>query len=262
MRFKYIITFIIIVLCCISFNIYSKFYSYYTPAKERPYYNTAQHYDDSIRIAYIGDSWAQGHNNHRCLIAKIIEDSLHRPVHVVSYGIGSLTSKEIYHALFEVEGLRIFMKRGYNFCIVSAGINDTSKKMSISYYKKSINCLIRFLLHNRIRPIIIEIPDYDILNVYERECTYDQTIRNLSMLINRTTIDCKQEHREALNELIKDNKYENEVSIIRYKSWNGNYYNDIKDLYIEDHLHLNEKGYEVLDSAITKEIIKHIRPLR
>lgn len=244
-----------IALCFISVIFYKKFHSYYTPAIERSHYKTAQHYDDTIRIAYIGDSWAQGHEHHKCSIEKIIEGAQQYPVSILSYGIGSLTSKEIYHALFEVEGLKRFMERGYNYCIISAGINDSSKKMSKSYYTKSLNCLIQFLLHNHIRPIIIEIPDYDIQDVYEKECAYDRTIRLISMLINRISIDCKKEYRDALDELIKEKGYQEKVSIIRYKSWNKNYHSDLNSLYLEDHLHLNEKGYTVLDSVIAKEII-------
>lgn len=256
MKYKCLLLIFVIASCIICVNIYKKFFSYYTPAKERPQYKTSQHYDDTIRIAYIGDSWAQGHNNHNCLIEQKIEEVMRCPVRVSSYGIGSLTSKEIYHALFEVEGLRHFMEKGYNYCVISAGINDSSKKLSKSYYKKSINCLIRFMLYNHIRPIIIEIPDYDILDVYDKECKYDKIIRNLSMIINAMPTDCKQEYRNTLDDLIKEKGYQDKVSIIRYKSWNANYHDDLKTLYIDDHLHLNEKGYSVLDSVIVNEIIK------
>ena len=133
MKYKYLLIFLVIALCCISINIYKKFASYYTPAKERPYYKTAKHHEDTVRIAFIGDSWAQGHNNHRCIIAKTIDNVLNRPVLVASYGIGSLTSKEIYHALFEVEGLTRFMKIGYNYCVISPVLHQLHN---------SINCLI------------------------------------------------------------------------------------------------------------------------
>lgn len=255
MKYKRLIISASFILLC--FLVGKRFYAYYSPAKERTIYHTQQHCDDTIRIAYIGDSWALGHKDHHCSIGRIVEDSLHYPVHIASYGIGSLTSKEIYHALFEIQELKHFMEQGYDYCIISAGINDSSKKLSTSYYQKSMDCIIRFLLVNHIHPIILEIPDFNICRVYEIDNTYDKMVRNLSMMINRLSIDCKQEYRDALNKWIQKQDYRNEVSIVRYKEWNDDYEKDLKTMYIDDQVHLNERGYQVLDSVIAKEIYKH-----
>ncbi len=251
---KIVIVLSVILLSAICVICGTKGYSYYSPAKERPIYQTVQHHDDTIRIAYIGDSWAFGHQYHNCEIADILSKELSRPVIVSSYGIGGLTSKEIYHALYEIDGLRHFMERGYDYCYISAGINDTYKKMSTSYYQKSMDCIIRFLLTNNIHPIIQEIPDYNINKTYQNQKQKKKFIRRLSMLINHTKMDCKQDFRDALNELITEKGYHNKVSIIRYKSWNNNYEHDLKRLYLIDGMHLNEKGYNTLDSIIAKEI--------
>lgn len=234
-------------------------YDYYSPAKERPIYRTAVHNEDTIRIAYIGDSWALGHQHHKCHIPQILTDSLKRPIRVESFGIGGLTSKEIYNALFEIDSFSKFMKKGYDYCIISAGINDTHKKMSTSYYQKSMEYIIRFLIANHIHPIILEIPDYNILQVYDAQEINKKIIRRFSMFVNNTRMDCKQSFREALDEMMRENDYQNEVGIIRYKSWNNNYKKDLKELYISDQVHLNDIGYTVLDSVISKEIYKHHR---
>lgn len=256
---KTCIIIIILVLCTICITYGTKLYNYYSPAKERPMYNTYQHQDDTIRIAYIGDSWAFGHHYHKCRIANILSSSLSKPVIVSSYGVGGLTSKEIYHALFEIDSLKLFMEKGYDFCYISAGINDSYKKMSTSYYKGSMNCIISFLLNNNIHPIIQEIPDYNIIKAYEHQKTNKKFIRRLSMVINNTSIDCKQDFRDALDELINEKGYKDRVSVIRYKSWNKDYANDLKRLYINDEMHLNEDGYVLLDSIIVNEIIKYIQ---
>lgn len=251
---KRIIVLGIIALSVICIICGLKGHSYYSPAKLCPIYQTAQHHDDTIRIAYIGDSWAFGHQFHSCRIAKILSKELSKPVIVVSYGIGGLTSKEIYHALFEIDNFRHFMEQGYDYCFISAGINDTYKKMSTSYYKNSMDCIIRFLLDNNIHPIIQEIPDYNINKAYENQKTQKKLIRRLSMLVNHTKMDCKQDFRDALDELITEMGYKDKVSIIRYKSWNGNYEYNLQRLYLNDGMHLNEMGYEILDSIIAKEI--------
>ena len=234
-------------------------YTYYSPAKSHAIYETKHDEDDTIRIAYIGDSWAFMHQEHDCLISKLLEDTIHRPVKVHSYGICGLTSKEIYENMFENNDFKHFLqKRNYDFCFISAGINDTYKKMSTTYYQQSMDGIIQFLLANNIRPIIMEIPDYNIQDCFDRQKTSRKALRRLSMFVNSTPLDCKQSFRNALDELIRERDYQDHVSIIRYKSWNNDYENNLKHLYIGDGLHLNEQGYAKLDSVIAKEIISLI----
>ena len=255
---KYKLFFLLIAFITLSIVLGIKLHSYYAPAEKLPIYKTMQYSDDTLRIAYIGDSWAFRHQFHQCKIKKIIECKLHCPVVVNSYGIGGLTSKEIYHALFKSDSFKHFIEKGYDYCFISAGINDTYKKMSTSYYKKSMDCIIEFLLVNQIHPIIQEIPDYNITKAYENQKTEKKILRQVSMLINRTDLDCKQKFRNTLNELIKEKEYQEKVSVVQFKTWNKSYKNDLKELYIEDQMHLNEKGYSVLDNVIANEIIKHI----
>lgn len=257
---------ILIVVTTVILHFCQFLYEYYAPSKDKSIYMITKHCDDTLRIAYIGDSWALGHSNswtfgdksHICRISYLIKDSIHRPVKVESYGIGGLTSKEIYNALFEQKSLKQFMENGYNYCYLSAGINDTFKKMSTSYYRKSIDQIIQFMLSNNIHPIIQEIPDFNIQKSYDDQSIGKKSIRRLSMILNNTLLDCKQQFRDALDDLIVEKEYQDKVTIIRYKSWNNDYANDLQNLYIEDQLHLNYKGYERLDSVIAKTIIEDI----
>lgn len=257
MKYKLITLLIAFITLCIMLG--AKLHSYYAPAQQHFPYQTIQHHDDTIRIAYIGDSWAFGHQFHQCKIKEILEKKLQRPVIVSSYGIGGLTSKEIYHALFELVSLKHFMKKGYDYCFLSAGINDTYKKMSVSYYQESLDCIIQFMLANNIHPIILEIPDYNIIKTYKNQKTDKKLLRQISMFINDTDLDCKQQFRDALDELIQAKGYQDKVTVIRYKSWNKSFENDLKKLYIEDQMHLNDKGYVVLDTVIANEIINRFQ---
>ena len=238
-------------------------YNYYAPPTEREAYIIPRHHDDTIRIAFIGDSWAAMHKEHDCIISQIIEDSIHRPVKVSSFGIHGKTSKEIYNDLFNNKDLRSFMMRGYDFCFISAGINDTYKKMSTSYYRISMDNIIRFMLTNKIHPIILEIPDYDIIKAYVRQKTSRKLLRKISILITGSQIDCKQEFRNTLRELIYGNQYGYQISILKYKEWNNNLRDNIKSYYLGDGMHLNHIGYTKLDSCIARIIIQHkeIKPL-
>lgn len=247
MKRKLYIIFSAIIIACI-FGGYS-LYSYYAPPIERFPYSIPHHTDDTLRIAFIGDSWAAMHKEHECIIAKMISDSIRRPVKVSSYGLHGKTSKEIYESLFDNKVMRYFMMKGYDYCFVSAGINDTYKKISSNYYKKSMDYIIKFLTYNHICPIILEIPDYDIQKAYNRQETTRILLRKFSMLITGSRLDCKQEFRNTLNALISEQQY-HQVTILNYQKWNAHGQHDQHKIYLDDGMHLNSKGYARLDSCI------------
>ena len=253
---KRIIWSLIFIAVCICISLAYKMYKYYAPPQIREPYQMNSTEDDILRIAYIGDSWAFFHKENNSIIEQILCDSLHRPVMVHSFGICGLTSKEIYESMHEDNEFRDFLEQHkYNYCFISAGINDTYKKMSISYYQNSIDGIIKLLLANQIRPIIMEIPDYDIQKAYKWQTADKKALRRLSMFINNTPLDCKQLFRDALDELIQEKGYADKVSTIRYQSWNNEYLNDLNTLYLRDGMHLNEEGYAKLDSVIAHTII-------
>ena len=257
MKKKLLYTLLLLVTCIMAGITYAV-YQYYAPPRMREPY-LMKHQDDTLRIAYIGDSWAFMHKDHDCEMSKFITDTLHRPVRVHSYGICGLTSKEIYENMYDNADFKHFLqKRAYEYCFISAGINDTYKKMGTQYYKQSMDGIIQLLLYNNIRPIILEIPDYDIQKAYNWQQSLRKILRDTSMYINDTPVDCKQMFRDALDELIIEKGYQNQVSIIRYKTWNNHYNDDLKRLYVHDGMHLNDIGYAKLDSVIALEIIKTI----
>lgn len=252
---KKIILIILIFISIVCTLIAYVAYHYYAPPRLREPYHIKKP-DDTLRIAYIGDSWAFFHNEHDCTIPQRLEGLLRRPIKVHSYGICGLTSKEIYENMFNNADFRNFLqKRSYKYCFISVGINDTYKKMSTIYYQQSIDGIIQMLLTNHIHPIILEIPDYDIQKAYYNQKTNRKMLRKISMFLNNTSLDCKQQFRDALDELVNTKGYHNEISIVRYKTWNNNYQNDLQQLYVSDGMHLNDKGYETLDSVIANEIL-------
>lgn len=258
MKYKLII--LLIAFITIIIILATKMHSYYSPAKERPIYPTSQHHDDTVRVAFIGDSWAYMHREHDCQIGKYINNAIKRSFKIQSYGVCGLTSKEIYENMFENHDFMLFLQTNtFDYCFISAGINDTYKKMGITYYKQNMDFIIQFMLANNIHPIILNIPDYDIQKSFERQKFTRKILRQISMFINNQPIDCKQIFRDALEELILEKGYQDKVSIIRYQTWNNNYYDDLNKLYQDDRLHLNKQGYIKLDSIIAKEILSTMK---
>lgn len=231
---------------------------YYAPPKERKPYFITNHNDDTVRVAYIGDSWAFYHQPHDRKMSIMLSNKLNCPAIVSSLGFSGRSSKEIYLYMFDNPEMISFLSKGYDFCFVVVGINDANKKMSAQYYKQSMACIIDFLLANQIRPIILEIPDYDIERMYRWEIPSRKLLRPFSMMVTGTPINCKEKFRQAFNELIREKGYGNKISIIRYKSWNSNYSEDLNNIYNKDGIHLNEKGYAKLDSCLCNTIYANI----
>lgn len=250
-----LISFVLISCTVIGYVVYH----YYASPAEQQSYPIPIHHDDTLRIAYIGDSWAAIHKDHHCIIPQMLSDSIHRPVKLSSFGLHGKTSKEIYESLFTHQQIHDFMMQGYDYCFISAGINDTYKKMRTIYYQTSMDYIIRFMLANKIQPIILEIPDYDIFLSYERQKSSRKIARRISSLLTGTSMDCKQEFRNTLMTLINERHYQGSIILLPYKAWNYHYSTDLKLYYQSDGMHLNQNGYLRLDSCITSYILKDMR---
>ncbi len=229
-------------------------YCYYAPPKERQPYIIAKHQSDTIRVAYIGDSWAFFHQPYDERLSDSLTNKLNQPARVYTSGYNGRSSKEIYWYLFDNPQLVSFISKGYDYCVISAGINDANKKMSSEYYKQSMAYIIQFMLTNDIIPIIIELPDYDIEKTYRWQTPSRKLLRPISRLVTGTPINCKSEFRKAFNELLAEKNYGNNVQVIRYKAWNTDFEKDLKELYKGDGIHLNAEGYAKLDSCIVETI--------
>lgn len=255
---KRLLIMIIIVLSLIIVCIGHYLKPYYTPAIKQIGLSVMSHQDDTIRIAYIGDSWADRHKNMNCAIDSLVSDATERPVVVKTAGISGLTSKYLYYCIFREDSIRDVIEWGPDFCFVVAGINDTDRKLGKKYYKENMRLIIELLLENHITPVVLEIPSYDIHFSYKRRSRQIKVMYLVSMLLTRSKMDCIQDYRNAYIDLIKEHEWERQVITISYKDWNPDGYKDIRGLYDGGFMHLNAKGYSVLDSCISQKIIEYI----
>ncbi len=252
---KRILTFIIIISITLG-SIYFFIWEIQAPAIKHDTYYTTKYSDDTIRIAYIGDSWAFLHKDLDDDMAENLKKAISQPVEVNSLGLSGYTSKEIYESIFYDSSLKSFIRKGYDYCFISAGINDSYKKINYESYKKNMDKILQFMVNNNIIPILLEIPDYNIQQAFYNQTLSRKILRNICMLLYNIPLDCKQGYRDALNELTKQAKWSQKIHTIRYKSWNNNYIEDLKYIYTSDGMHLNKKGYCKLDSCIINIIIK------
>lgn len=233
-------------------------FPYFSPAEKQEGITVMQHKDDTVRIAYIGDSWADGHKSVKCVIDSLVCFSTGRPAVVKTAGISGLTSKNIYYSIFRNDSMRSVIEWGPDFCFVVAGINDTDRKMGKGYYKENMRLIIDLLFEHHITPIILEIPSYDILFSYKRRSRQVKLQYLASMVVTWSKMNCIEDYRKAYYELLNEQGWNDQVITISYKDWNPEGYKDKRNLYDGGLMHLNAKGYLVLDSCIAHKIIDNI----
>jgi len=230
--------------------------SQYKTASKQVYYEVPYRRDDTIRIAYIGDSWAFLHSKHQCVIDSIVNERTGFQTKVRSTGVNGMTSKSIYESLFRNESFRSIIKWGPTYCFIVAGINDVDFKLGESFYVENMQLLIDFMLENKITPIILEIPHYDIINSYDKRNIRQKLSVLVSMIITSSSMDCIDSYRAFFERNLK--KVSERIIYVKEQEWSPLGYNDPRGIYLEDKMHLNNKGYMILDSCIASHICKDI----
>lgn len=81
----------------------------------------------------------------------------------------------------------------------------------------------------------------------------------VSMLLTWSQMDCISEYRQAYIDLLGEEKWNDKVITIWSDDWNPEGYMDKRNLYDEGLMHLNRKGYAVLDSCVANKIVEVVK---
>lgn len=217
--------------------------------------------NDSLLIIFIGDSWAAYHSQYDQHLKNCIETKVQKPTIIISRGIVGAKTKTIYEKMHDntSSGTKALIDISPNYAIISAGINDAVAKMGTDYYCHHYNLIIKELLSAGIKPIILDMPQVDYKAVYQRESMIARIRHHISSLVTNAPFWTFDEYREALKSLISQGEIKKQLIYIPASEWNNKGYMDSRMLYKEDHVHLNEKGYYLLDSCITSHIYKDFK---
>ena len=248
----------IFVLFTFLLIIYLHFSIYSAATKKPSFLISTNMVSDTIKIAYIGDSWAYLHKSHNCIMDTIIYSKKYIHAQIRSVGVKGFTSKEIYQAIFKNDSIQNLLKSkwGPNYCFISAGINDTDLKVGKINYQKNMELIIEFMLESNVTPIITQIPHYDIRFSYKRRRNWKKMQRLLAMIITGSNMDCINSYRTEFEKTL--HLYNDRIIYIKENEWNPKGYLDPRMLYTNDNMHLNENGYCILDSCIANHICDHI----
>ncbi len=238
-------------------------------AKELPSYQVGPHTDDdTIRVAVIGDSWAQFHKSFNCdaLFEQYAGKWTQNKVKCQSCGKGGAMSKEVYHLMFRNQLPANSWRDGFctqplieehpDYCVVMTGINDTWKKRPVSYYAWNCRLIIRLLLANDIRPVVMEIPDFEMGKWLDTNRRPQRFLFRIYSYFTDVVEDDITPFRNGLKKMLNETGLADSVLYIPADNWLPKDHHYSEDIYQIDHVHLNYQGYHLLDSCMASEIIK------
>ena len=237
-------------------------------AEELPFYKVGPRPDDdTLRVAVIGDSWAEFHMTLNCdTLFQLYGSRLtNRSIKCMTRGKGGAKTKDVYYYMFKSQTQEYswmhdictqpLLEEHPDYCVIMVGINDTWKKRPVSYYAGNYRLIIRLLLANHIRPVVMEIPDFaltDWINIYRKRQSY---LYRFYSVFTGVIKDDITPFREGLKKMLKETGLGDSVLFIPADHWIPENHNFSEEIYQEDHIHINYQGYHVLDSCIISEIL-------
>ncbi len=211
--------------------------------------------DTSLTIGIIGDSWVAAGN-----LDPFVKNSLRqngRKCTVYSRGLGGAKTKQVYMNLFAPErdffSTAFIKEKQVKYCIVSCGVNDSFGQFGKRFYSKNMCMIIKELLKYNIKPVIIELPEYGVDELYGTLHIVNK-IKNeaFAFFTSKSGRDNIKEYREALAEELKKELLNDKIVFIDFDAVCSDY-SKCSNLYT-DHLHLTDEGYSKLADEIANGI--------
>lgn len=258
MRYKHLLygAGLLLLLVFIYGFLYVRWQHLWALEEKHPIYSVRIHDDDTLRITMIGDSWAGMHQAMDSSLQRRLSGLTACPVIVKSHGKGGEKSRGIYSLMFEdgQDGTRRILSEGPDYCIVLAGINDAAANRGVSQYLYHYRLILNFLSEINVRPVIIEIPNVNIWTLYREKPIKDLIGDYLKSKMTRCDMYNYHEYREALLSMLVKEDLMKDVVFIPMEDWNGVGEAINERLFLSDQIHLNHRGYELLDSCIAVKI--------
>ncbi len=244
-----VVAIIVLLLCIMRLHPY---YRYAQPQDVVLEFLSLNNRKDTLKVAFIGDSWADYHYPYDSLLCSMLSKDA-KMVSVKSKGNVGAKSKEIYERLSTTTNQILMWHPQY--CVISAGINDAVAKLGKDYYVYHYQLILNHLIRLGIKPIVVEIPDVNYRAIANRE-SWTMRLRHLvSSLLTGSEIYGFESYRASLWSAVNHLEKEGKILYIPVSVWNAGGYLDDREFYQSDETHLNAKGYHLLDSCIASEII-------
>ena len=233
-----------------------------------------RHDDDTLRVAVIGDSWAEYHTTLECdtIFRRMAGRLTDRPVKCFSNGHSGKATKVIYNDMFADRTVEHAWQRNYctqplmeqhpDYCVIMAGINDLRLYKPPGFYTGNYRLIINLLLKLGIRPVVMEMPDVDFKGAVENRPFVDRAAFRVLSWITGVDYRSAADYRAAMRNMLSEGHLTDSVLFIPVDSWNPGGAFSRPEIYLDDRFHLNLDGYHVIDSCMAAEIIKDFEKMR
>lgn len=257
--YRILLIFILFLGIATALYMYRKF-SY---AEKQEYYPVQDNSkkDSILKIGIIGDSWVKRTDLDKKMQKFFSEKGVETEFIALSHP-GAL-SKEIYEDMFKEKNeefsSKFVIESKPDYCIIIAGVNDVARHIGKKNYADHMVLIINTLLHYKIKPIIVEVPNFGVEDVQEYKNIFSRYTNTVSEAIDGGEVNDNNvsAYRETLNEELKKNDLLDKIILFDSDKINKDYKNN-KNLF-SDPLHLNEQGYEVFVKELSEDIIEEIK---
>jgi hypothetical protein len=228
-------------------------------SKELPFYSITVDNDTTLTIGIIGDSWVAGGKLDSLLHNGLLEKGFENEI--LSSGHPGAKSKLIYQNLFEEKisghSSKFLIENNPDYCIVIAGVNDAVGQVGANFYSHHIVLIIKTLLHFNIKPIIVNLPEFGIVETIN-DMGFIKRERNkvFAKFNNSGEIDNINTYRKTLNKELDKENLKDKIIQVDFDNVCSDY-DKHKELY-RNPSHLDKQGNEKFTKVIINELIKEI----
>lgn len=251
---KIVITFTALLILCISFFFFL-IHKRLQVIEEISYTpGCVVRQDSSLIIAVLGDSWAD--NGRKFNLGKMIDERFCESgiiSHTFVSGMQGAKTSQIYQNLFNdstINGTSHIIHKFPRYCVLLMGLNDLNGQYGHDYYVHHTLLIVNYLNSMGIIPIIYHIPNVNYLNLYNKyPLTKKFAYKLLSLITSgKTSLDNRDLYIEKLNHSLGEIK-------AKYIVANADFLIHNNKIYLQDDIHLNEKGYIELSKSIYQYIV-------
>jgi lysophospholipase L1-like esterase len=232
-------------------------------SKELPYYSISTAKDSVLTIGIIGDSWVEKEKLDSLVHLFLTNTNIKS--NVLAAGHSEARTKFIYQNLYkeksEHHSSRFIIESRPDYCIVIAGVNDASGQLGPKYYSYHIRQIIKTLLHYKIKPLIVSLPEFGIeetpanLNKIQK-LLWKFRNKTFALFNNNGEIDNIKTYRNHLTKRLIAENLKDSVVIIDFDKVCADFYKC--SLLYADRGHLSIIGKTSLCHLIADELIKQI----
>jgi len=251
---------VLVVLAVFSLTVTFYLVNRFSFANELAYYPVSEKKHDTLTVGIIGDSWVAGKK-----LDSLLKDGFKKKgkeINVLSSGHPGAKSKLIYQNMFkdstDIHSSKSLIESHPDYCVVIAGVNDASGQVGAEFYSYHVEQIIKTLLKNDIKPVIVELPEFGIIES-TNSMGFIKKMRNIlfSKFNNKGEVDNIKTYRKNLEHHLSMSKLKDDIIFVDSDAVCYSYDN-CKDVFKTDAIHLNKEGNKLLSQNIVNVLFNNV----